>query len=219
MRVLIVDDHALSRLGLVMFLGANAADVTVTALSTIEDGVAHARTFRDIVLILIDYSLWKQNEAKEGSLSLGSLFPGIPVLITRGAPDPAEAERAFKSGARGYLRRDVLPSQLRDSLIEFLSPAVTRDRPAALRPGTTPIAPDDSNLAAALAQAADGSFGLTARETEVIRLLLNGSSNKEIGRTLGILEGTVKVHVHNIMRKLGARNRMQLVLWAQGKSC
>src|SRR3546814_1789311 len=94
MRLLVVDDHAISRLGLVIFLGSNVGDAIVEAATNLDEGAVHASAQQDVVLVLVDYSIWQSRCAADPHFHIGALFSGIPVLVTRGAPDPAEAERA-----------------------------------------------------------------------------------------------------------------------------
>ena len=224
MRVLVVDDHAISRLGLATFLGTNVSEVIVEAASNL-DAATLTTVQRDIALVLVDCSVWHGRRESEPHFSFGALFPGVPVVVTRGVPDPAEAERALAAGATGYLLRTAEPADLRAMLVRLLSPVQARSPglgggPAAAseRGAGNPLPPDDAVYAGESGVENGFTLRLTPREREVIRLLLNGRTNKEIGRALSVSDGTIKAHVHNIMRKIGTRNRIELVHKMHGRT-
>src|SRR3546814_18280291 len=119
MRLLVVDDHAFSRLGLVIFLGSNVGDAIVEAATNLDEGAVHASAQQDVVLVLVDYSIWQSRCAADPHFHIGALFSGIPVLVTRGAPDPAEAERALAAGAARYVPRTTMPADLRPMVLRL----------------------------------------------------------------------------------------------------
>ncbi len=116
---------------------------------------------------------------------------------------------AIRAGADGYLLKDMEPEQLLDRVRASLA-------------GETVIGPAlAARLAGALRQEAQDSAGgakrdlglLTDREQQVLRCLADGQSNKRIARSLSITEGTVKVHVKNLLKKLSFRSRVEAAVW------
>lgn len=111
---------------------------------------------------------------------------------------------ALRHGADGYLLKDMEPEKLIDQIREVLqgdlvvSPALARVMAQALRVG----------------QQVTSEAELTERERQVLKMIAGGNSNKMIGRKLGITEGTVKVHVKNLLHKLGLRSRVEAAVWA-----
>lgn len=110
---------------------------------------------------------------------------------------------ALRLGADGYLLKDMEPERLIEQIREVLqgdlvvSPTLARVMAQALR-----------------VTASSSEVDLTERERQVLRMIAGGNSNKMIGRKLGITEGTVKVHVKNLLHKLGLRSRVEAAVWA-----
>ena len=125
-------------------------------------------------------------------------FPATPVVVISGLARAADVARAVELGARGFLPK-TLPAEI---LAAALRVVIS---------GGTYVPADYAQPAAASGTPAGEPPGgaLTPREAEVLRRLVTGRSNKEIGRELGLQEITVKLHVRNIFRKLGVRNRVE----------
>jgi two-component system nitrate/nitrite response regulator NarL len=117
---------------------------------------------------------------------------------------------ALRAGADGYLLKDMEPEQLLASLKAAaqgqmaLSERLVGTLAYALRAESRPTDPEKA--------------GLTDREREILRLIAEGMSNKVIARKLDISEGTVKVHVKNLLKKLNLRSRVEAAVWAVNKS-
>jgi DNA-binding NarL/FixJ family response regulator len=124
--------------------------------------------------------------------------PGIKAIALTASTDEARMMGALRAGASGYVRKDADP--------ETLLAAVR-----AVARGKTYI---DPSCAAAIAHATIGAEELTPRETDVLRLLASGRSNKEIADALEIADETVKTHVGNVFAKLAVENRAQAVVQA-----
>ena len=131
-----------------------------------------------------------------------------PTIILTTFDDDQLVLAGLKAGARGYLLKDVSLEQLVDAVKEVASggslvqPVVTQR----LLTGLERMQNDFTSL--------DRPDPLTERETEILRLMAGGYSNKEIANSLGVAEGTVKNHVSNILSKLGVRDRTRAVLKA-----
>ncbi|TAL04955.1 MAG: response regulator transcription factor [Verrucomicrobia bacterium] len=193
--VMVVEDHILIRMGL-MTISDVAPDIAVVAHA--EDGKEAIETFRkqrpDVVLM--DMRL----PGMDGALTITKLreeFGDVRaiVLSTYGAEE--DIYRALQAGASGYLLKDMPITTLVEAI-------------RAVHAGRQYFPPEISNrLAARLKHSM-----LSERETDVLRMMAAGKSNKEIGVALGIVEGTVKVHVANIFTKLHVIDRTQAVTTA-----
>jgi two-component system nitrate/nitrite response regulator NarL len=205
MRVLIIDDHALFRVGLQGLLEQRGIEVADAVASGIE-GLQRAAELRpDIVLLdlrmpdmggLAVLEKLRENE------------PGIPVVMLTTSNEESDLIKSLRSGAQGYLLKDMEPDELVSALrdIENGKNVVAQDLTDALArmvQGDTNVADDD------------GPFSeLTPREMEILCLLAEGQSNKLIARNLGISDGTVKLHVKAILRKLGIHSRVEAAVIA-----
>jgi len=130
-----------------------------------------------------------------------------PCLVLTTFDDRTLILEAIREGARGFLRKDVSLAQLVDA-IETLAAGRTFLQPALSESLIRGMESRPPLAAPALAMVEP----LTPRETEVLRLMAAGYANREIAEALGAAEGTVKIHVSNILSKLGARDRTQAVL-------
>ena len=206
-RVLICDDQALVRGGFRAILGAQPDIEVVAEAENGAEAVALAqRRWPDVILMDIRMPVLDGVEATRRLVDMGSPAR-ILVLTTFDLDEYVHA--AIRAGASGFLLKDVTPAKLLEAIRivaggdALLAPSVTRrllERFAATLP------PGD-NASHVLAQ-------LTARETEVLRLLTAGLSNAEIASELVVSEATVKTHVSSLLRKLGLRDRVQAVILA-----
>lgn len=209
-RVLIVDDQALVRAGFRMILEAQADITVVGEAADGEAAIRLARRFRpDVILMDVRMPGLDGLEATRRLLSAGEgAAPRIVILTTFDLDEYVYA--ALQAGASGFLLKDVSPEQLVAAVRTvsvgdaLLAPSITRrlvERFA--RPAPMPAQARQTAMAT-----------LTARETEVFRLVARGMSNAEIADTLVVSEATVKTHVAGILAKLDIRNRAQAVVLA-----
>ena len=206
-RVLICDDQALVRAGFRAILEAQPDIEVVGEAENGADAVALAqRRSPDVILMDIRMPVLDGVEATR-RLVAGGAPARILVLTTFDLDEYVHA--AIRAGASGFLLKDVTPAKLLEAIRivaggdALLAPSVTRrllERFAATLPQR-----DVSTEALA---------GLTARETEVLRLLAGGLSNAEIAAELVVSEATVKTHISSLLRKLGLRDRVQAVILA-----
>lgn len=213
MVVLIADDHALFRYGISLALESlYGRDVTILQASSAEEARRIAHETAGLDLILLDLMMPGLNGIAELKKFIETL-PPVPVVIVSGSRSKATIRAAIDAGARGYVLKSsngeilkhVLPLVLSGELY-VPAQAVTTEEPSQEFDTGSPL--DEG-----------GEFNpdfksLTPRETQVLKLLTLGYSNKEIARSLGMLEGTVKVHVKSIMKKLGVNNRTQAAIAA-----
>jgi two-component system, NarL family, nitrate/nitrite response regulator NarL len=214
MVVLIADDHALFRYGISLALESlYGKDVTILQASNAEETRRIAHETSNLDLILLDLMMPGLNGISDLKKFIDTL-PAVPVVIVSGSRQRATIRSAIESGARGYVLKSsngeilkhVLPLVLSGEL--YVPAQAVANEDAAAESGFEGSPLDDG-----------GDFNpdfksLTPRETQVLKLLTLGYSNKEIARSLGMLEGTVKVHVKSIMKKLGVNNRTQAAIAA-----
>jgi two-component system, NarL family, response regulator LiaR len=207
-RLLIVDDHAIVREGLRTVL-AEAPDVEIVGEAA--DGpsaVAQAQALRPDVMLL-DLMLPGFNGI-EVTQRVRQALPGCRILLLTSFAEDQNVVAAMQAGAAGYLLKDVLQGDLLSAIRQamggdpVLHPEVQRKLIEHLtRPAAAPAASLKSHGA-----------DLTEREHDVLRLIAQGRSNREIADQLHITEGTVKGHVSNILSKLHLQDRTQAALFA-----
>lgn len=199
-RVLLADDHRLVRAGLAGLLGT-AADIEVVGEAA--DGrqavELSAETAPDVILMDLSMPVLDGIEATRLILDRS---PGIRVIALTSFADQEKVGEMLASGAVGYLLKDSEPAELL----------------AAVRSASAGGAPLDPRVAVALLpsrQPLSVADQLSGREREVLVLASQGLANKQIGRTLGIAERTVKVHLGNVFRRIGVSDRTSAALWAR----
>jgi DNA-binding NarL/FixJ family response regulator len=201
-RVLIADDHPVVRQGLRTFLDVQDDLTVIGEAADGEEAVAMAESLTPDVLLL-DLRM----PVLDGLGALGRLGGlGVRVIVLTSVSDPVDVAPAMRAGAAGFLYKDVDPAALVQAIRAvhggqvLLAPEAAEAMLAgpASGPGTTP----------------EGTSALTDREREVLKLLAQGRSNREIARELTVAEKTVKTHVSNVLMKLGVQDRTQAALYA-----
>lgn len=188
--ILVVDDHPVVRTGLIALLERQDDMHVLGEAGDGEEAVALHRRLRPD-LVLMDLRLPRLSGVEATARICGE-FPEARILVLTTYDGDEDIYRALQAGARGYLLKDLA----REELLEAIR---------AVRSGQRRISP---RAAHHLAERVPRSE-LTERELSVLRLIVEGRSNKEIGTLLGIAEGTVKVHVTNLLGKLGVADRTQ----------
>jgi two-component system nitrate/nitrite response regulator NarL len=205
--VLVVDDHPLFRKGVVQLLAMEPSIDVVGEAGNRAQALAVVRQ-HEPDLILLDLNLKAEN-GLDVLAALKAEDPSRRVVMLTVSDAAEDLIGAIRAGADGYLLKDMEPEQLLDRVRAALA-------------GETVIGPAlAARLADALRQEAqDNASGvrremaqLTEREREVLRCLADGQSNKRIARSLSITEGTVKVHVKNLLKKLSFRSRVEAAVW------
>lgn len=203
-RILLVDDQPLFR-GAIAALLAHQPDMEVVGEA--ENGlvaVEQARTLRPD-LVVMDVEMPVMDGVEAVALIREQVLDVKVIMLTVSDADEHVFD-AIRFGAHGYLLKNLRPDQLFDMI-------------RAVMRGETPISPAVAGRLLRDLQQSGGSRPavpsgpaepqLTRREIEILRLVAEGRSNKEIGRALSITEGTVKNHVHNALEKLHMDNRIQ----------
>jgi NarL family two-component system response regulator LiaR len=199
-RLLIVDDHAVVRQGLRGFLRLQEGIEVVGEAASAAQAIDIAGTTSPDV-VLLDLVMPDGNGI--GALRrLIEVAPGVRVLVLTSFADDAQIFAAMAAGASGYLLKDIDPQALADAIRDVHAgrPALHPSVAARLmRQGSTArVAHDD----------------LTARERDVLRLMVEGLANKQIAQRLGIGEKTIKTHVSRVLAKLGVADRTQAAVLA-----
>jgi two-component system nitrate/nitrite response regulator NarL len=209
MRVLLIDDHALVRTGIGELLQSRGVQV-VAAVSSGEEGIRRARElFPDIVLLDVKMPGMSGVETLERLRASG--FAGPVVMLTMSRED-VDLRAALRAGAQGYLLKDLEPEDLVPALEAVLRGDNVVDREMV---GTLArIVGSAAGGTQETARPAHPFAELTPRELEILECIADGSSNKMIARALSITDGTVKLHVKSILRKLGMRSRVEAAVAA-----
>ncbi len=207
-KVLLIDDHTLFRAGLQDLLVRREINV-VAAVGSGDEGIRKvAELSPDIVLLDM------RMPNMDGLAVLRQLrknHPTLKVIMLTTSTNENDLVEALRSGARGYLLKDIEPDQLVVALRDVLA-------------GQTAVAPELTPVLARFVRGENGDLNdgkadnpfseLTPREYEILTLLAEGQSNKVIARNLGISDGTVKLHVKAILRKLNVSSRITAAVMA-----
>jgi two-component system, NarL family, response regulator LiaR len=198
-RVLIADDHSVVREGLRMFLGRDPELAVVGEASDGAEAVELSQQLRPDV-VLMDLLM----PVMDGIAAISVIRSGLPeteVIALTSVLESAAVVGAVRAGAIGYLLKDTQAPELRRAI-------------KAAAAGQVQLSPQALAYLVREVRTPEKAVGLTERETEVLRLLVQGRSNKEIAQALQIVEDTVKTHVKHILAKLGVQSRTQAVLYA-----
>jgi two-component system, NarL family, response regulator LiaR len=199
MRIVIADDHKVLRRGLRTFLELDPEMVVVGEAADGAEAVRLAQQLHpDIVLMDL---LMPVMDGIEATATIRRELPETEVLALTSVLEDASVVGAVRAGAIGYLLKDTEA----DALCRAIKAAVE---------GQVQLTPQAAARLMQVVSAPESPQPLTERETDVLRLLALGQANKQIARSLHIAEKTVKVHVSNILGKLGVQSRTQATLYA-----
>jgi len=206
MRVLIIDDHALFRVGLQELLTRRG----ITVIDAIGDGAEGVRIAQesqpDIVLLDLRMPVMDGLSVLRRLRETGLTMP-VAMLTT--STEERDLVESLRNGAQGYLIKDMEPDEVVSALHEIVQ-------------GSTVVAPELTGVLAKVVQGGgsdelppeDPFDELTPREREILCHVAEGQSNKVIARNLGISDGTVKLHVKAVLRKLGLHSRVEAAVMA-----
>jgi two-component system nitrate/nitrite response regulator NarL len=202
--VLVIDDHPLFRKGVADLIAMDPGLRLVGEAPDGESGVKLAQALSPD-LVLLDLNMKGMDGLQTLKvLKSGELDARVIMLTVSDSED--DVVGALRAGADGYLLKDMEPEEILAQLEEarqgrgVISDRLTELLARALREETRPRSVAES--------------GLTERESEILKLLARGYSNKVIARELDIAEGTIKVHVKHILKKLKLRSRVEAAVWA-----
>jgi DNA-binding NarL/FixJ family response regulator len=214
MKFLVIDDHVLIRESLRGVLKELKPEAAVVEATNAQETMRLVAAHPDLLLVLLDLAL-PDRDGFQVLAELRERHPTIPIVVLSGHHDRANVVRALDLGALGFIpktaQRHVLLSAI--SLVLsggiYVPPEILAGQalsaPAQLRPtrgaaGKPPTSPRDA--------------GLTDRQIDVLALMMQGKSNKAIGRTLGLAEPTVRNHVTAVLKALNVSNRTEAVIAA-----
>ncbi|SFV27672.1 DNA-binding response regulator, NarL/FixJ family, contains REC and HTH domains [Devosia crocina] len=206
--VVVVDVLEMRRAGIAALLTPWAAPFNASVVSLSPEkltfGLQHGVRPIFVIFSVGGISL-KSKQAADWGEQVRLAFPGVPSLALSDRQEPEEAIAAARMGLNAFINSSIDPQVALHAFALVINGGTYFPRDALLKAWEPdhPVAVERSE-----------SGGLTPRQSEVLQRLLLGSSNKHIARDLSMQESTVKVHVREIMRKLGARNRTEAVLLA-----
>jgi len=206
MRVLLADDHALFREGVRLVL-ENLVDgpLEVVEAGDFVQAVAALRAGGEFDVGLVDLNM-PGMDGFDGIEAVCRAAPNMHLVVISASESPSDVRRALDAGAQGYIAKTSSSSSMLDAIRQVLS-------------GDTYLSPrlEVASANADVAGRDQARNVLTPRQRDVLAMLRQGKSNKEIARQLGITERTVKAHTGAIFEKLGVRDRMQLALVVHGR--
>jgi DNA-binding NarL/FixJ family response regulator len=208
-RVLVADDQRVVREGLATLLGLLDGVEVVGVAADGDEAVQLAADLNPDV-VLMDLRM-PRCDGVEATRRLRGLDPGIKVLMLTTYADDRSVIDALRAGARGYLTKDAGAQEIQQALGQLtdghavIDPAVQHHVLDAIAAGPPPATPET---------AAPLPDGLTPREAEVLGLIAEGLSNREIAERLVVNETTVKSHINHLFAKTGVRDRAQAVTYA-----
>ena len=197
LKILVVDDHALVREGLRQVLNGMDEPVEVLEAPHCERAFELTALHPELDLVLLDYDLPGMN-GLDALKVLGQAHPELPILMLSGMTNPQMVRKALASGAAGFLSKNGRSADLLAAVRLVLAGEVYVPFDL-LTPGATP---------------GKSAPQVTRRQAEVLALLLDGRSNKEISEALALTDDTTKNHVTALLRAFDVKSRTQLVLAA-----
>ncbi|MBI3528423.1 MAG: response regulator transcription factor [Betaproteobacteria bacterium] len=197
MKILHADDHSMFREGLGFFLRLLDAQVVPLEASNFRSTLDKLALESPVDLLLLDLEMPGMN-GLEGFYAIRRRYPDLPIAIVSGVNDARVIHTLLDGGARGYIPKLAGSEQLMDALRRILQGEI--------------YLPDALFIPASKSTAGDDKPSpLTSRQQEILPLLAEGMPNKRIADMLGVTEGTIKQHLKELFRRLGARNRTQAV--------
>ena len=204
MKILLVDDHALFRDGVALLLRELDSAVQVRHAANLDEALAALDGEPSIELILLDFIL-PGTHGLQALEMLRERHPGVPLVMLSSQEDQTTVLRSINLGAMGFIPKSAPASQMFDALRTVLAhgiyvPPLSLAGVALPMPARLPASPAE--------------LGLTPRQTQVLRLILEGKPIKLIARELGLSHNTAKTHVSAVLRALAVTTRTQAIVAA-----
>lgn len=203
-RTLIVDDHQVVRKGLMFFFRTQQDIEVVGEASNGKEALTVLKDI-DVDVVLLDVQM-PEMDGIETTKAIRDNYPQIKILMLTSFSDYDHVIPAIQAGANGYQLKDIEPNELADAIRKVFKGIQMIDPEAATQLMTHITSSKDSEEIKKLES-------LTKREQDVLKEMMKGKSNKEVGATLYITEKTVKTHVSNIFSKLQVQDRTQAALF------
>ncbi|MGD2156234.1 MAG: response regulator transcription factor [Anaerolineales bacterium] len=207
LRILLVDDHVLFRKGVSALLSRRQS---IKVVGEAGDGIEAIKAAREILpdIILMDIEMPKC-DGLEATRRIKREMPHVKIVMLTVSDDDQSLFEAIKSGAQGYLLKDLEPYQLYDLLESVSQGEAPLSGVVAAK-----ILKEFSRPTSQSTEENGIAEKLTAREIDILQLVVEGMTNKEIASSLTISENTVKIHLRNILDKLHLQNRIQAAVYA-----
>ncbi len=208
LRILLADDHALFRAGLRHLLKDFGDQVQIEEAHDYDATVKRLSQTDDLDLLLLDLNMPGMTGIAAVE-DLCALAPDVPIIVISVRETAEDVRKAIDAGAAGYIPKSSTPEVMMSALQLVLSggiylpPNLLHELPAGVGGAAENGGPPDDQLAR-----------LTPRQRDVLRLLAQGQSNKQIADVLGLAPGTVKIHISRILRAFKVQNRTQAVIAA-----
>ena len=201
MKVLLVDDHNLVRDGIGMVLEALEPDMTILNASLGHEAQAILTQHVDIDLVLLDIALPDMNGI-ECLKHIRKHYSLLPVIMLSANDQKENIKAAIDAGARGFIPKCVGKDVMLSAIGLVMAGGI--------------YIPDNNVSSTGVCGDQGATCNLTPRQQDVLRLLAEGMSNKNIASELGMAEATVRTHITSILRTLGVRNRTEAAIVARG---
>jgi len=213
MKILIADDHQLLADALSQLVRENEADAQVVQASSLDDAMDAMAREEKVEIVLLDYDL-PGMDGIQGLMRFRGKYPDTPCAVFAGQSGTGAASDVLAHGAAGFIPKDLSAPAFFHAIKliqvgERFIPSSLYDDMAS----RSMAAAQDLQTAAEFVQAT----GLSRREVDVLRALVQGISNRQIGEELGVEEVTVKLHLRRIYKKIGVSNRTRAVKLALAK--
>jgi DNA-binding NarL/FixJ family response regulator len=199
-RVALADDHRVVRVGLEQLLGT-FEDVQLVGSADGGEAAVRVSVAEHPDVLLLDLSM-PDLDGVEVTRRLAAQAPETRIVVFTSFSDRERIVQALDAGAIGYLLKDAEPEEIHAAI-------------RAASRGEAPLAPKAAAALLAERSARPPAVELTARERDVLALVVAGHPNKQIARRLGISEKTVKGHLTNLFQRIGVQDRTQAALWAE----
>jgi DNA-binding NarL/FixJ family response regulator len=210
MNILVVDDHVLIRESLRGVLGELSPKAVVLEATNAKETVRLVAEHPDLALVLLDLGL-PDRDGFEVLAEIRERHPTIPVVVLSGHHDRANVVRTLELGALGFIPKTAQRRVLLSAINLVLSGGIYI--PPEILSRQEPLAePESVGTATKKPASSPLDLGLTDRQVEVLALLMQGKSNKAIGRVLDLAEPTVRNHVTAVLKALDVTNRTEAVL-------
>ncbi|MEI6558921.1 MAG: response regulator transcription factor [Rhodospirillaceae bacterium] len=206
LEILVADDHKLLREGLKPFLRELGEDVLIHEAATFKETQDAAAVATDLRVIMLDLSMPGMNGMR-GVETLRSEHPDVPLVILSGDSRRETVLGAVQAGASGFISKTVSGAAMVNALRLVLS-GETYLPSSAIAEDDYAAGPESGNGGG---RAPSLLEGLSPRDREILALVVEGLTNKEIGRRIGLQEVTIKAHLRSLYRRIGAANRAQAV--------
>lgn len=205
-KVIVADDHTLFRKGMVILLNQDSRITVVGEAASAREAIQLVQSLRPDV-VLLDVKLPKMNGI-DAAREITQRFPRVKVLFLTGLDSDHHVVDALASGASGYLLKDALPEAVISAVVATMYDTFII---------TIAVARRAFGALASSSVRREAYDGISARELEVLKLTTSGLANKQVARSLGLSEKTVRNHIANIYEKLGIHDRSQALLYAVRK--